>query len=355
MCATHQVCGHQQCGKYLLNEYKLKLIVADMIQARNYEAALQWMYILCDEFSRQANMESEIGIPSSLISPPKKDFLLLGKSQLAFMNMFAIPLFQGVADVLPTMQYTVDELEVNKVLFERQVEAIPGMDKERRKQLAEGTLSPRSMSLVIQSEDGRDYYSRKTSTRSAEHCNIPEHHAEMKKAGSSRPDQSNHIPNIPAQYKEINGISGAFDHDPFHIDESENRVIGHNGKQRSSETTEGSSSVPYTGDWQSQATSATTGKMPLSPSTQGTSIISQESAEGSSNVPATTVTGPDHPGIRIPMVPPEPATSEEDSNGSTLKPDRSLRKKTSRFRMNALNIFRRNKGSSPSRAGDSGS
>ncbi|EMR66692.1 putative high affinity camp protein [Eutypa lata UCREL1] len=179
--------------------------------ARNYEAALQWMYILCDEFSRQANMESEIGIPSSLISPPKKDFLLLGKSQLNFMNMFAFPLFQGVADVLPTMQYTVDELEVNKVLFERQVEAIPGMDEERRKQLAEGTLSPRSMSLAIQSEDSRDYSSGKTSTRSAEHCLIPEHHAEMKKAGSSRPGQPNNIPNIPGQYKEINGISGAFD------------------------------------------------------------------------------------------------------------------------------------------------
>lgn len=307
-------------------------------------------------------MESEIGIPSSLISAPKKDFMSLAKAQLGFMNMFAIPLFQSVADVLPTMQYTVDELEVNKALFEKQVEAIPGMDEERRKRLTEGTLSPRSLSLAIESDESQDYSSGKTSTRSAQHCVIPENHAEMKKAGSSRPGQPNNIPNIPGRYKEINGISGAFDSvasfaasDPFHTDESENRAIGHNGKQRSSETTEGSSSVPYTGDWQSQATSATTGKMPLSPSTQGTSIISQESVEDPSHVPATTVTAPDSSRMASLMAPPEPATSEEDSNGSTLKPDRLLKKKTSRFRMNALNIFRRNKASSPSRGGDSGS
>ena len=95
------------------------------------------MYILCDEFSRQASMENEIGIQSSLVSQPKKEFMALVKAQLGFMNMFAIPLFQGVADVLPTMQYAVDELETNKAIFEKQVKEIPGMDEERRKRLAE--------------------------------------------------------------------------------------------------------------------------------------------------------------------------------------------------------------------------
>ena len=95
--------------------------------------------------------------------------------------------------------------------------------------------------------------------------------------------------------------------------------------------------------------------MPFSPSTQGTSIVSQDSIDGPSNAPATTVNAPNAYNIPLPSTPADTATSEEDSNGSTLKPDRSLRKKTSRFRMNALNIFRRNKGSSPSRGVDSGS
>ena len=301
-------------------------------------------------------MENEIGIPSSLVSPPKKDFMPLAKSQLGFMNMFAIPLFQGIADVLPTMQYTVDELELNKALFEKQVEEMPGMSEERRKRLTEGMLSPRSMSLAIQSEDDP---SRKASAYSSDRCEMPENHAEMKKSGSSPPDQPTQIPNRRRQYKEVNGISShesvaSFSEgDPFH--ESENRAMTRNGKQRSSETTEGSSSAPNTADWQSQATSATTGKMPFSPSTQGTSIVSQDSIDGPSHAPATTVNAPNAYNIPLPSTPADTATSEEDSNGSTLKPDRSLRKKTSRFRMNALNIFRRSKAPSPSRGPDGGS
>ncbi|KAI1769962.1 HD-domain/PDEase-like protein [Hypoxylon cercidicola] len=319
--------------------------------ARKYEAALKWMYILCEEFSRQATMEGEIGIASSLVSPPK--------------------IFYRVADVLPTMQYTVAELETNKALFEKTVDEIPGMDEERRKRLTEGVLSPRSLSLAIQ-PDGVEDLSLDTTK-----CDLVPNHAEMKKAGSSPPDQPNHIPNIPGQYKEINGVTLGFDSvadfaasDPFNMNESENRVVGHNGKQRCSETTDGSNSVPP-GDWQSQATSATTGKMPLSPSTQGTSIVSQESIERSCSVPVTTVTSPDcRPATdccatasdcrgtandcrgTAPTASLDSVNSEEDSNGNTLKPEKSLKKKTSRFRMNVSTFFRRNKGaSSPSSVG----
>lgn len=294
-------------------------------------------------------METDIGIQSSLYSKPKKDFLSLAHAQLSFMNMFAIPLFQGVADVLPAMQYTVDELELNKALFEKTVEEIPGMEEERRIRLTEGTLSPRSLSLAIQPEDIRPTDSTK--------CDLVPNHAEIKKASSSPPEQHNHIPNIPGQYKEINGISIGFDSmtdfaasDPFNLGESENRVVGHNGKQRCSETTDGSNSVPP-GDWQSQATSATTGKMPLSPSTQGTSIVSQESIERPNSLPATTVTAPDCR-TATPMASFESGNYDDDSNGTTLKPEISLKKKTSRFRMNVSTFFRRNKGaSSPSSGG----
>ncbi|KAI0010145.1 HD-domain/PDEase-like protein [Xylariaceae sp. FL0662B] len=322
--------------------------------ARKYEAALQWMYILCDESSRQASMETEIGIPSSLISPPKKDFMSLATSQLGFMNMFAIPLFQGVADVLPAMQYAIDELEANKALFEMTLEEIPGMEEERRRRFTEAMMSPRSMSLAIQPTDIRG------SSIDTTKCElIPENHAEMKKACSSPPDQPNRIPSRPGLYKEINGTSPGFDSiadftasDPFSASNHDNRVIGHNGKQRSSETTDGSSSVPP-GDWQSQATSATTGKMPVSPSTQGTSIVSQESTERPT-VPTTTVTAPDPFSAATPIAGREPVNSEEDSNGNTLGPDRPLKKRTSRFRMNVSTFFRRNKSAGSPSSGGSG-
>ncbi|KAH8194405.1 hypothetical protein TruAng_011424 [Truncatella angustata] len=334
--------------------------------ARRYDAALKWMHILCDEFSRQASMENEIGITSSLIAEPKKDFLSLAKAQLGFMNLFAIPLFQGVADILPCMQYTVDELESNKALFEKAIVDFPTMDEQRRNVLQEGSVSPHSMETAAIAPDSRDSSSGTTLDASIPMAiEMPQNHAEMKKAASSPPGQPQQIPNIAGEYKEVNGDSDAFDHvarfaasDPFSIaDDSENTVIGHNGKQRCSETTDGSNSAPYSGDWASQATSATTGKMPLSPSTQGTSIISQESVERpSSSVPVTMVTAPEPDQLDIPLPPMEPVSSyEEHSNDSTLKLDgsprsgrspssnKSLRKKPSRFRMTAMKLFRRDK------------
>lgn len=323
-------------------------------------------------------MENQIGIPSSLISEPKKDFLALAKAQLGFMNLFAIPLFQGVADVLPCMNYTVEALDGNRTTFEKAIEEFPALDEAKKKVLQNSTGSTRTVEIVLPLEDSPD--SSSGTTLEASYQTIPENHADMKKAGSSPPGQPQQIPNVPGEYKEVNGISGDFDEvahfaasDPFNVTDDEHSVVGRNAKQRCSETTEGSTTGPYSGDWASQATSATTGKMPLSPSTQGTSIRSQESLERpSSSLPATTVTAPDVNCAPMLNFAPEAhyqphfldieapqseviSSAEEHSNGSTLKldssPDRSpsadksLKKKPSRFRMNALKLFRRDKGS----------
>ncbi|KAI8635069.1 HD-domain/PDEase-like protein [Xylariaceae sp. FL1651] len=329
--------------------------------ARRYDAALQWMTILCDEFSRQAAMEKEIGIPSSLISPPKKDFMSLAKAQLGFMNLFAIPLFQDVAEVLPHMQYTVLELEKNKRHFEKAVADIPNMVEDRKQLFTQQELCPEIMNLVELATDERG---SSTETTKAELVTVPANHAEMKKAGSAPPDKLSQVPNISRQYKEVNGVTGTyFDNmsdfaasDHFHTSEHENRFIGHNGKQRSSETTEGSNSVPGSGDWQFQATCATTGKLPLSPSTQGTSIVSHDSMERPSSDPTTAVTAPDSSSTTTPIAGVDSTHhSEEESNGTNLKPDGTLKKKTSRFRMNVSTFFRRNKGVGSPSPGGSGS
>lgn len=335
--------------------------------ARHYDAALQWMHILCDEFSRQASMENQLSIPSSLISEPKKEFLALATAQLGFMKLFAIPLFQGVADVLPGMKYTTEALDGNKMTFESAVrELSPLVDAANRdlrnlQDRQNSTSSPRTVQIVAPSEESPD--SSSGTTLEASYQTIADHQDEATKAGSSPASQEQQIPNVPGEYKEVNGISGDYDEvsqfaasDPFHVDD-ENSILGRSAKQRCSETTEGSASGPYSGDWASQATSATTGKMPLSPSTQGTSIRSRESLERpSSALPVTTITAPEPNFLDFEARHSEAVSSaEEHSNGSTLKldssPDRSshadksLKKKPSRFRMNALKLFRRDKGS----------
>ena len=214
-------------------------------------------------------MEDEIGIISSLIAEPRKDFLSMAKAQLGFMNMFALPLFQGVADVLPGMVYTVFELETNRALFERTIQELPEMEEERRRRLQEGALSPRSMSLAISPRDSKDSSSGKT-VEPPVHGVPEELQAAMRHAGSSPPEQQPQmIPNVPGEYRELNGLSCNFESaaafaasDPFSVnDTGGDHTPGHSAKQRCSETTEGSNSAPYSGDWASQATSATTGKM----------------------------------------------------------------------------------------------
>lgn len=313
------------------------------------------MNILCDEFSRQAEMEDAIGIPSSLISRPKKDFISLAKAQLGFVKLFAIPLFQGVAEVLPQMQYTVLEIERNTRYFEEALEKIPGMPEERRGLFAQA-LDADIMKLVESLATEGD--SSSIGVERAELVSIPTNHAGMKEAGSSPPGKLSQVPAMPRQYKEISGITTSFDaadlaaSDPFHAGGHDEGFLGQNGKQRSSDTTEGSSSVPCSGDWQSQATSATTGKMPLSPSTQGTSIVSQDSIERPSSDPTTAVTALGSSRTPTPVATVDSTqVSEEESNG-TLKPDGTLKKKTSRFRMNVSTFFRRNKsGGSPASSG----
>lgn len=306
------------------------------------------MNILCDEFSRQAAMEEEIGIPSSLISPPKKDFMSLAQAQLKFVRLFAIPLFQGVAEVLPQMQYTVLEIERNIHYFEKAVEKIPDMAVERMKLFTQQPLDGDIMKLVEGLAMDDDFSAIEIDK--AELVPIPTNHAEMKEASSAPPGNLTQVPVTPLQYKEISGINTSLDSvadfaasDPFHASGHDGFIGGHNGKQRSSDTTEGSNSAPCSGDWQSQATSATTGKMPLSPSTQGTSIVSQDSSERPSSDPTTAVTAPDSSRTTTPIAAVDSThASEEESNG-TLKPDGTLKKKTSRFRMNVSTFFRRNK------------
>jgi hypothetical protein len=338
------------------------------------------MYILCDEFSRQASMEEELMIPTSLMAPPKKDIVSLGKAQLGFMNLFALPLFQGVADLMPAMQYCVDELEANKVLFESEVQeegkkADPAI---RTLQKGDGTFSPRTRSPAVTPEPSNENKASPptpTPTQKLLAASAPTILATRtisEKEFMTKPadpvDKPAHVPALNCEHAEVNGglpttfeaVANFAASDPFHMHDGSDGHPRSSKKQRCSETTEGGS-LPYTGEWASGATSATTGKMPLSPSTQGTSVISRDSMDRPVSVPVTTVTAPES----ITTAPESTKSrtdlmtsscvSIDDSHSSNNDPDsgtlgppeagQSLKKKPSRFRINARHFFRRHKGS----------
>jgi hypothetical protein len=343
------------------------------VQARKHDTAIKWMYILSDEFSRQASMEDELKIPTSLMVRPTRDMVTLGKSQLGFMNLFALPLFQGVADLLPPMQYCVDALESNKVLFEAKVAEAQSKKEPVSQTLRRhesGSYSPRTRSMVTGETNKASLPTQKVLAASAPALMAARTTSE--KQFMTKPaepaDIPAHVPVIKEEYKEVNGMVTGSEavadfaaSDPCHSKDG-----GHldTEQQRCSETTEGSS-APYSVEWASGATSATTGKMPISPSTQGTSVVSSDSMDRPVSVPVTTVTAPEstttatesalsRTDLKLEYGPSQSSLGDgqstpECSNGTLTASEggtcsSTLKKKPSRFRINGLHFFRRHKG-----------
>lgn len=298
-------------------------------------------------------MEADLGIPSALFAPPVREIVELGKSQISFMNMFAIPLFQGVTDVMPAMQFCVNELHKNIKVWSNRIEEEKAARTRGRNDslLTDGMFSPRAMSLATPSDTGSHQETDNIGTSTANGSSkgpgakrpsrlineisasdfqngnlevltespveevvekhlfetegvpptemlIPPVYSAMNRSSKPTPAQlqlshaTSSAPGLldhPSQSQELNhkpnGISighslvtdATVQDPPTPTARPESKH--HHGHQRTSETTDGSNSAPGSHDWASQATSATTSKIPLSPSTRGTSITSNDSTE----------------------------------------------------------------------------
>ncbi|KAF2741374.1 HD-domain/PDEase-like protein [Polyplosphaeria fusca] len=110
---------------------------------RKFNVAAKWANILTDEFSNQGVMEQELQIASCLFGGPpvRDDVTKLGESQIGFMNIFARPLFEGVADILPAMKFAVEEILANKAVWEKKIEE-ERTKKKKNANLHLGLLSP---------------------------------------------------------------------------------------------------------------------------------------------------------------------------------------------------------------------
>lgn len=69
-------------------------------------------------------MEKELNLPTCLFGgpPDREDPIKMAESQIGFINIFAAPLFEGVTNLLPCMQYTVEELDLNRSIWERKID-----------------------------------------------------------------------------------------------------------------------------------------------------------------------------------------------------------------------------------------
>ncbi|KAI0999808.1 hypothetical protein K3495_g8390 [Podosphaera aphanis] len=89
--------------------------------ARTHDVASKWTMILTDEFARQAAIEKDLGIRSTLFATPVREIIALGKSQIEFMNLFAFPLFRGVSELMPAMNFCVEKLKENRLAWQKKV------------------------------------------------------------------------------------------------------------------------------------------------------------------------------------------------------------------------------------------
>lgn len=109
-------------------------------------------------------MEKELNLPTCLFGgpPDRDDVIKLGESQIGFTNIFATPLFEGVTDIFPTMNFSVMELGTNKSIWEKKIQA----ERIKRDSAMPDTrtdkppASPMNMSLAssvhTEDEDGKE-------------------------------------------------------------------------------------------------------------------------------------------------------------------------------------------------------
>lgn len=139
-------------------EHARELVMALLIKAadisnvaRPFEISAKWAKILMNEFSRQGELESELQIPTCLFGgpPDKEDALAAAQSQKGFMNLFGLPLFHGISEVMPNVSCTLPELEKNNDVWEKRI----AEEKRRRDVKVERRASPPAFGSTIPEVD----------------------------------------------------------------------------------------------------------------------------------------------------------------------------------------------------------
>ena len=101
--------------------------------ARPFATSSKWAKVLMNEFARQGELEAELNMPTCLFGGPpnKSDLLAAAQSQKGFITLFAYPLFQGIAEIVPSMSTPCAELRNNLQAWEDRI-----ADEQRKRDVA---------------------------------------------------------------------------------------------------------------------------------------------------------------------------------------------------------------------------
>ncbi|KAJ5823922.1 3'5'-cyclic nucleotide phosphodiesterase [Penicillium robsamsonii] len=119
--------------------------------ARPWKVAKKWTQILQEEFANQGEMEREVGMETALFGGPPElgNIYKLATGQIGFMSIFALPLFEGISDLLPQLQFTTDHIRRNQAQWQELANEDlkkKGLPIEKRPEI---TVSPRSHSPAV--------------------------------------------------------------------------------------------------------------------------------------------------------------------------------------------------------------
>lgn len=347
-------------------------------------------------------MEVDLGIPSALYAAPVREIVELGKSQISFINMFAIPLFQGVTDVMPNMVFCVNELHTNKTAWEARIEQETARDRVDSLAVdsmfspttitlesSSGVSTPRKSSVVpplqrVQkllnqekaigmnkvSETTPNAHSSLESSPQSSSSSMPTSAAspngvvsnglspqpQVSPTNASAPSSLDHTANGEAHVArdDTRGVAGVQAYS-IKSPSTESEVLTNEASISGSDRYRHSDITDYSGvahrDSGSQGTTGTTSKLPLSPSTKGTSITSDDSHEKNGTSQTPTLGTPSTSEKRRTSAQTSTAASEEsppyEGKGVLMETVHRLRKRPSRFRMNSLHFWKRSKSQSP--------
>ncbi|KAL5338987.1 hypothetical protein BJX70DRAFT_181274 [Aspergillus crustosus] len=116
--------------------------------ARPWEVAEKWTKILQEEFANQGEMEKEVGMETALFGGPPEigNVYKLATGQMGFMSIFALPLFEGVSDILPGLRFTVETIKKNHTRWHYLADLEKGKSFLMVEAGKDGLVSPRSRS-----------------------------------------------------------------------------------------------------------------------------------------------------------------------------------------------------------------
>ncbi|KAK2733961.1 3',5'-cyclic-nucleotide phosphodiesterase [Myotisia sp. PD_48] len=92
--------------------------------SRPFSVAEKWTDVLQLEFANQGDMESNMGIETAIFGGPPEigNFIQKAKGQIGFMDIFALPLFDGVTYILPDMAFAVNSIRRNRFIWDKLIE-----------------------------------------------------------------------------------------------------------------------------------------------------------------------------------------------------------------------------------------